>query len=425
MTAPFPGPALPPGPIAYLTGEYPRATDTFVWREAQALRALGADVRACTIRRTDAAHIVGEEQTREQASAFHVQETAKSPARLLGAHAALLKRNARRWLSAVKLAVKTCPPGAKEGLWQLFYFLQAGVLARKLVDDGIVHLHNHFGNSSCTVAMLAAEMAGIPFSYTMHGPAIFFEPIKWRIDEKIARAAFVACISRFCRAQGMIFANPRHWEKMRIVHCGVDPAMYDAPPGGAGGKRAIFVGRLAAIKGVRVLLEAFAALRAAHPDATLTLVGDGTERAGLEAEAARLGLSEAVAFAGYRSQAEVADLLKTSDVFVLPSFAEGVPVVLMEAMAAGLPVIGPLVAGVPELVEDGISGFTVFPGDPAQLTDRLDRLFSDAAARTAMGAAGRAKVAAEFDAAAEAGWLLTLIAGAARGAPPTGLRPGA
>jgi glycosyltransferase involved in cell wall biosynthesis len=420
MTAASP----PSGPIAYLTGEYPRATDTFVWREAQALRALGADVRACTIRRTASEHIVGEEQKREQATAFHVQETARRPAALLRAHLGMLRRDARRWLSAAALAARTAPPGVKESLWQLFYFLQAGVLAKKLCDDGIVHLHNHFGNSSCSVAMLAAEMAGVSYSYTMHGPAIFFEPIKWRIDEKIARAAFVACISRFCRAQGMIFADPAHWDKMRIVHCGVDPSMYDGAPGGAGAKRAIFVGRLAAIKGVRVLLEAFAALRERHPDATLTLVGDGSERAGLEVEAARLGLAGRVEFAGYRSQSEVAALLKASDVFVLPSFAEGVPVVLMEAMAAGLPVIGPLVAGVPELVEDGVSGFTVFPGDPERLRDRLDELFSDADLRARMGAAGRAKVTAEFDATAEAAWLLRLIAGACVGDPPRGLRPG-
>lgn len=411
------------GPIAYLTGEYPRVTDTFVQREIAALRDQGVTVHACSIRRTGAVHMVGEEQRAECAATFYVIETAKSPLRLIRAHGAALKRSPKRWLSALKLALKSGGPGPVGIAYQLFYFLEAGVLVEHLRAKGAVHLHNHFGNSSCSVAMIASEMSGIPYSYTMHGPAIFFEPMRWRIDLKIARAAFVSCISHFCRSQGMIFADQAHWNRMRIVHCGVTPALYAPAPDHAPGKRLIFVGRLAAIKGVAVLLEAFARIRQIHPDAALTLAGDGPERKALEGLAARLGLAETVEFAGYLSQSQVADRLSRADIFVLPSFAEGVPVVLMEAMASRLPVIAPRVAGVPELVEDGVSGFNVSPGDADMLTARIDALLSDPALRTAMGEAGRAKVVAEFDQTAEAAWLKRLIAGAHVGALPDGLRP--
>jgi glycosyltransferase involved in cell wall biosynthesis len=411
--------AAPPR-IAYLTGEYPRVSHTFILREIEALRRLGAEVDTYTIRATPSDQHTGDEEKAAFASTWPVQANAKRPGVLLRALAAADKK---RLFSALKLAIRTRPPGLKAFAYQVFYWLQGAVLAQRLRAAGTQHLHNHFANSSCSTAMLAAEIAGIPFSVTMHGPAIFFEPHWWRIDVKIARAAFTACISHFCRAQGMIFADQTHWGRMRIVHCGVTPSLYAPAPDHVPGKRLIFVGRLAAIKGVAVLLEAFARIRQTHPDASLTLVGDGPERKALEATAARLGIADAVDFAGYLSQSQVADRLSRADIFALPSFAEGVPVVLMEAMASRLPVIAPRVAGVPELVEDGVSGFNVSPGDADMLTARIDALLSDPALRASMGEAGRAKVAAEFDQTAEAAWLKRLIAGAHAGALPDGLRP--
>lgn len=399
------------GPIAYCTGEYPRASDTFVLREIMALRRLGVEVLTHSVRATDASHHVGEEQKAEHATTFHIQKAAKNPTKLIGAHLSLLRGNAKRWVRAMALARRTCPPGLKEALWQVFYFLEAGVLAARLKEKGVVHLHNHFANSSCTVAMLASEMTGIPFSFTLHGPAIFFEPMKWRIDEKIARASFVACISHYCRAQGMIFADPKHWEKMKIVHCGIEPERYGHRDRSKPGKRLIFVGRLAPIKGVSVLLDAFAKTREAHPDGHLTVVGDGPLRADLEARAKALGLGESVTFTGYLSTQEVAAQLDAADIFVLPSFSEGVPVVLMEAMAARMPVIGPKVAGVEELVEDGVSGFAVPPGDVETLAARIVELMESSGRLAEMGVAGRKKVEVEFDVSVEADKLLALFSG--------------
>jgi glycosyltransferase involved in cell wall biosynthesis len=274
-------------------------------------------------------------------------------------------------------------------------------LAQEMQDRGIVHLHNHIAKSSCTVAMLASELSGIPFSFTLHGPDIFFEPHHWRLDAKIARASFVACISEFCRSQAMLFSDRIHWDKLHIVHCGIDPARYDGPPGGDG--PILFVGRLASVKGIPVLLDAMRLVRKAQPKAELVLIGDGPERPAIEtAVRADADLSSAVAFAGYQSQDAVARYLASSSMLVLPSFAEGVPVVLMEAMAAGKPVIASQVGGVAELVRDGTSGSLVPAGDDRALEAAITELLCDPIMRQRMGEAGRKTVMEDFDAMEEA-----------------------
>lgn len=409
------------GPIAYLTGEYPRATDTFIQREVAALRALGLTVETCSIRRTKAEHHTGPEQRAEAAGTFHVLETALSPVRLISAHLAAWRRPGA-WLRALRLAWRTSPGGITATLYQLIYLAEAAVLAQHLRARGITHLHNHIAKSSCTVAMLMSEMSGIPYSFTLHGPDIFYEPNRWRLDEKIVRARFVACISHFCRSQAMAFSVPDHWRKLHIVHCGVDPARYDGPLPEAPA-HLVFVGRLAGVKGVPVLFEAMQGLIADHPDLHLTLVGDGPERAALEARAHDMGLTPHLTFAGYKSQAEVAALLREATALVLPSFAEGLPVVLMEAMAARLPVVTTRIAGVPELVADGVSGLLVPPGDAHSLCVALGRLLNDANLCRDMGEAGRARVMAEFVSDKEAVWLAALFEGCATGTPPKSPRP--
>lgn len=409
------------GHIAYLTGQYPRATDTFIQREVAALRALGFTVETATIRATDPSHHVGPEQKAEHAATFAVMKSTLNPLRLLSAHFTMLRARPRGWLAAARLALQTRPPGIKATTRQLAYFLEAGVLAHHLRQKGVTHLHNHFADSSCSVAMLMSQMSGIPYSLTMHGPGIFFEPMHWRIDEKIARAAFVACISHFCRAQGMFFSDPVHWDRLKIVHCGVDPARYGQDADRSYGKRVLFVGRLDAVKGVPLLLEAMASLRHRHPDAVLTVVGDGPHRTQLETQASDLGL--VADFVGYKSQNDVAHILTTSDLLVLPSFAEGVPVVLMEAMAARLPVIASQVAGVGELVETGVSGFTIPAGNLDSLIMRMDQVLSDPALCARMGAAGQIRVVQEFDVNWEARWLGNLLKASASGTLPTELRP--
>jgi glycosyltransferase involved in cell wall biosynthesis len=400
----------PSAPIAYLTGQYPKVSHTFIQREIAALRDLGLTVLTCQVRRA-APQDIPADQAEEAAATFTILDAAKNPVRLIGAHLGLILRHPGRWFGALRLALATRPPGAKAALWQLFYLAEAGVLADHLQRNRVAHLHNHFADASGTVAMLAGHLAAIPYSLTEHGPNIFFDAPRWRLDEKIARARFVACISHFCRSQLMLFSDRAHWPRLHIVRCGILPERYGTAAREGYGQRVLFIGRLDAVKGVPVLLEAFAALRAQAPGARLTLVGDGPHRAALEAQAASLG--GAVRFTGYLTQEAVAAELAAHDVLVLPSFAEGVPVVLMEAMASRLPVIATRVGGVAELVEDGVNGFLVPPGDAATLAERLGRLIADPELCRRMGLAGRATVEARHDVRTEAAKLAALFRGAA------------
>jgi colanic acid/amylovoran biosynthesis glycosyltransferase len=408
--------------IAYLTGEYPRATDTFIQREVAALRQRGIEVSTFSIRRTGNEHIVGAEQQAERERTFYVLPI--NPVQLLWAHLTLLLGAPQRYLKALKLAWTTHQPGLRGTIYQLFYFLEAGVVAQQLRQQQIQHLHNHFPDSSGTVAMLAAELGGFSFSFTMHGPYIFFEPLRWRLDEKLKRALFVCCISDFCRSQGMIFAPMNQWPRMHIVHCGVEPALFEPVRHQQRGQRLLYTGRLAAVKGLPILLASLTQLKSSYPDLKLTVVGDGADRSQLEQMAQQLGLTDLVDFVGYQSQANVRKYMQETDVFVLPSFAEGVPVSLMEAMAAGVPVVTTQIAGVGELVENGVSGYLVPPGNADLLAERIDQLLADPDRRNQFGAAGRAKVAAEFDIQQEAAWLCQIMTAALAGKVET-IRPAA
>ena len=390
--------------IAYLTGQYPAVSHTFILREVLALRALGLAVDTCSVRASGAEHQRGPDEARAAATSFYVQTSARSPRHLvrtaglaLGRPGALARMMRQAW------AIR--PPGLRGLAWHLFYAAEALLLAAHLDGRGIARLHNHFAGASASVGLLAATFLGIRFSFTLHGPADLIEAPQARLDRKIAAADIVACISHFARSQAMIHADPADWPKLRIVHCAVDPGRYgrdpdsppDAPadaPNAGGPIRLVFVGRLAPVKGVRVLLDAFGQALARGADLRLTVIGDGPDRPALQAMAGPLG--DRVRFTGYQSQDEVAAHLARSDLFVLASFAEGVPVVLMEAMASGLPVIATRIAGIPELVTDGESGRIVAPGDAAALTEAILHLAGDPGLRRRMGRAGRAAVARDF-----------------------------
>ncbi len=381
--------------IAYLTGEYPRATDTFIQREVITLREMGVDVQTFSIRRTGDEHMVGEEQKQERDRTFYILPT--NPINLLFVHLSLLLSTPKRYLQTLKLACSTSQPGIKGALYQLFYFLEAGILAQQIKIRQIPHLHNHIAEASGTVAMLAAEMGGFTYSFTLHGPYIFFKPYQWRLDEKIKRSQFVACISHYARSQGMIFAPPEKWQHMHIIHCGIDPNLFNVVTHKEPGKRLLFVGRLAAAKGLPILLESLATLQKKHPDILLTVIGDGCDRKQLEQLTAKLGLNQNVNYVGYKSQLEVREYLQKTDIFVMSSFAEGIPVVLMEAMASGVPVVATQIAGVSELVENGVNGYLVTPGDSLSLSENVEKLLNNPKARVLFGTAGREKVERDFN----------------------------
>ncbi len=387
--------------IAYLTGQYPRATDTFIQREIFALRALGIEILTFSVRKPSLDQLVGQEQKTEYDQTIYLLPPRIF--RLILAHIFLIFANVLTYFKALKLAWDTRQPGFKGLIFQLFYFAEAGYLARELQGAKVQHLHNHIADSSCTVAMLAAELSGISFSFTIHGPYIFFEPYRWTLDEKIKRALFVACISNFCRSQCMLFSSPEIWSKLHIIHCGVEPELFTAREHQGLGTKLLYVGRLAAAKGLPILFEAIAALKSRCSEPiVLTVIGDGSDRLQLEHYVAELGIEQQIQFVGYKSQSEVRTYLQEADIFVLPSFAEGVPVSLMEAMASGIPVISTRIAGISELVEDGKSGYLVPPGHVEQLVHKIEMLYQQPNLRQSFGDAGKQFVSQEFDLANEA-----------------------
>ena len=381
--------------IAYLIGVYPRATDTFIQREVITLRARGVDVHTFSVRRTGDEHMVGEEQKLERDRTFYILPI--NPINLLLAHLNLLIASPKKYFQAIKLALSTSQPGLWGAIYQFFYFLEAAILTQQIKQREIVHLHNHIVEGSGTVAMIAAEMGGFTYSFTLHGPYIFFRPYQWRLDEKIKRALFVSCISHYARSQGMIFAPTDKWNQMHIIHCGIDPALFKLTSHNQPENRLLFVGRLEAAKGLPILLESLANLKQAHPDILLKVVGDGLDREALEQLTVDFDLSQNVNFVGYKSQTEVREYFQQTDVFVMSSFAEGIPVVLMEAMAAGVPVVATQIAGVSELVDNGINGYLVPPADTISLTNCIEKLLNDHKLRAAFGTAGRAKVEQDFN----------------------------
>ncbi|HEY6317196.1 MAG TPA: glycosyltransferase [Acidimicrobiia bacterium] len=242
----------------------------------------------------------------------------------------------------------------------------------------------------------------------------FWEVDRFNLARKVAAADLVVCISDYTRAQLMALCDPQHWSKLHVVHCGVELERYqphDSARSTAAPVQILAVGRLSHEKGHLMLLAAVAELRRRSVFARCTLVGDGPLRGRLEAEAKRLEIEDVVTFTGAVSQDEMPAFFARADIFCQPSFAEGIPVVLMEAMAVGLPVVSTSVAGIPELVTDGHAGVLVPPGRPDLLADALSRLVASADLRIAMGRAGRAIVEQHFDVVACAARIADLFAG--------------
>jgi glycosyltransferase involved in cell wall biosynthesis len=242
----------------------------------------------------------------------------------------------------------------------------------------------------------------------MHGPTEFFDVREHRLAQKAESARVVVCISEHARSQVMGLVPTSHWHKLRVVHCSVDSGRF-APVDrrGRGAREVLTVGRAVPVKGQTLLIEAMAELKRRGVDARLTLVGDGPQMPELRELVERLAVADRVDLTGAVGQDEIGALYARADVFAMPSFAEGLPVVLMEAMATGLPVVASRITGVPELVDDGVSGLLVAPGRVDGLVAALERLLgASAEEREAMGRAGRERVVAEFDADTTAAQLL-------------------
>jgi glycosyltransferase involved in cell wall biosynthesis len=317
-------------------------------------------------------------------------------------------------LAAARLAARTGAPGLKGRLWPLAYLLEAAYLARRLRARGVEHLHNHIGEGSATVAMLASVLADIPFSLTIHGPGEFDRPALLALGEKIRRASFTAAVSEFTRSQLYRWTDRADWPKIHVVHCGLDGTFLDAGAGADAvpeARRLVCVGRLDEQKGPLLLIEAAAVLAAEGLAFELVLIGDGPLRRPIERRIEQLGLHDHVRLAGWQGTLEVRAAILQARALVLPSFAEGLPVVIMEALALRRPVISTYVAGIPELVAPGACGWLVPAGSVAALAAAMRAALSAPVEDLRrMGRTGAALVAQRHDGAVEAAKLAALIA---------------
>jgi glycosyltransferase involved in cell wall biosynthesis len=404
--------------LAYLMSHYPAISHAFVLREVQHVRAAGLDVQTLSIHRAREQDLLSEADRRAAATTYSALPT--SVGRLALAHVDALVRSPRRYASTLALALRTGAPGARERLWHLFYFAEAMILLRHCRRAGIAHIHAQFADSATDVAMLVTHyrrgqrVGGQECSWSLavHGSVEFYNVARYALASKLARARFAVAISDFGRSQLMTLAPSESWQHIHVVRCGVDPRVYVPPPERPGSDRRVeilFVGRLLHGKGLSLLFEAIAELRRRELEVSASIVGDGPARGELQTVARRLGLSDHVRFLGAVGQDDLRRLYSGADIFCLPSFAEGIPVVAMEAMAMQLPVVTTRIMGIPELVTHGTEGLLVAPGRVDPLTEALERLVRAPEERREMGRAARRKVEREYDVARSAEQLRAVL----------------
>lgn len=392
--------------LAYLVNTYPRASHSFIRREILALERAGHPVHRFAMR-SDRDSLTDPGDLAEDARTEHVLPLG-APRVILSALGWLAGRP-KRALAALRLALSCGTQGGR--IKHLIYLTEAAHIARRCRSLGISHLHAHFGTNSTTVAMLAEILGGPRFSFTVHGPEEFDSPVALSLKTKMQRAAFTVAVSSYGRSQLYRWADPADWPRIHVVHCGIEPERFPtALPLPETGPRLVAIGRLAEQKGFALLVEAIALAAPALPDLHLTLVGDGPLRPQLETAIAAQGLSDRITLTGWADEARVRAELAKAQALILPSFAEGLPMVVMEAMAAGRPVIGTMIAGVPELVLPEETGQLVPAGDAPALAAAIRALAATPhATLVAMGAAARARVLERHDVNREAARLATLF----------------
>lgn len=389
--------------IAYLTGRYPSVTHTFVLGEIRALARLGVDVRRFSIWPTAERDLLSDVDREEWRCTDALLPP--RPAQLLRSHLRALVRAPRAYASTLIRALALSSPGLRRRGLAVSWFVEAIMLWDECRRQSVCHIHAQLDGSAPMLAMLAVGFANgadnrsrWSWSQRLHGSKEFYEIHRERLAVRAASAGFIACISDYTRSQAMAFVPEELWPKLHVIRCGVDLSQF-TPRGSRSNQalRILTVGRVDAMKGTVLLLQALASLAERGLEPLLTIIGDGPSRAKAVALADRLGIADRVSWEGATGHDRIPEFYAECDVFCLPSFAEGVPIVLMEAMAMEIPVVANAITGIVELVDDGVSGFLVRPGRVDQLADRLGRLLEDPALRSSMGRAGRSKVLAEYD----------------------------
>jgi len=396
--------------IAYVLNTYPQPSHSFIRREVQALERQGVQVLRLAMRASEAPLVDPGDRDEAGRTAYVLRDGA---ARLLFGLLAEGVRAPRRSWRAMRLALKLARASDRGILLHMIYLAEAAHVKRRCRREGVAHMHAHFGTNAAAVAMLANALGGPSYSFTTHGPEEFDAPKALSLGEKVNRAGFSVAISSFGRSQLSRWAAFSRWESIKVVHCGIEPACFADPapvPGGA--LRLVSIGRFVEQKGQMVLVQAMAELVRHLPDVHLSLIGDGEMRPDLETAIAAHGLQDNITLTGWLSEAEVRAQLAACHALVLPSFAEGLPMVVMEAMAAARVVIATYIAGTPELVLSGQTGWLVPAGDTAALVQAVkDLAVVPQDVLEKMGQAGRTRVLQRHDSDREAAKLADLFRG--------------
>jgi colanic acid/amylovoran biosynthesis glycosyltransferase len=387
--------------VAYLINQYPQVSHSFIRREILALERAGVEVTRVSLRGCNADLADEEDFLERSRTRFVLRDGAFPLAKAF--FAAAIARPARFWRS-LRLTLRMARRADRPLAVHMVYLAEACRILPWLEKAGVQHLHAHFGTNSAAVAMFVHELGGPPWSFTVHGPEEFDKPELIGLSEKLRNCAFVAAISSYGRSQLYRLMHHSLWPKVQVIHCGLEDEYFESatnPPPTR--RRLVCIGRLCEQKGQLLLLEAARRLATTGMNFELVLAGDGELRAEIEQFISDHKLEPFVRVTGWISSQQVRDEITAARALVLPSFAEGLPIVVMEAMALKRPVISTFIGGIPELVTPGEHGWLIPAGDVEQLVKVIQAcLDTPVQELTAMGQAAHARVFARHRIDAEA-----------------------
>jgi colanic acid/amylovoran biosynthesis glycosyltransferase len=400
--------------LAYFVNDQPKPSHTFIRREIMALERHGQPVVRYALRGW-ADKLVDPDDIAEQGKTRYVLKAGLGA--LLRSTATFALNRPSQAFKGFKLMLQTARGGSRSIGHHAITWAEACEIVQWCVQDGVEHVHAHFGTNSAEVVMIARAMGGPSYSFTVHGADEWDMPRQLKLREKLEHASFVVAISSFTRSQMARWARPEDRDKIHVVHCGLDASSFSGELTPVPDTHhLVCVGRLCVEKGQDTLVQAVAEVVKRGVPIHLELVGDGPLRPRIEMLIQQHGLQQHVSLAGWASSATVFEKFRQARAMVLPSTSEGLPVVIMEALALGRPVVSTYIAGIPELVRDGQEGFLIPAGDTPTLVQALVRVLTTPAEElTRMAAQGHARVKIRHSVDTEASKLLALFKAAVAG----------